>query len=65
MLMPFDKTTSVHALLLSLIFILFKETGYIGERYPANEIAILRLEHPAFLSNHNCPVCLSIAATSG
>ncbi|KAH3894355.1 hypothetical protein DPMN_018511 [Dreissena polymorpha] len=65
MLMPFDKTTSVHALLLSLISILFKETGYIGEIYPANEIAILLLEHQAFLSNYNRPVCLSIAATSG
>ncbi|KAH3806210.1 hypothetical protein DPMN_020115 [Dreissena polymorpha] len=63
--MPFDKTTSVHALLLSLISLLFKETGYIGEPYPANDIAILRLEYPAFLSNYNRPVCLFIAATSG
>ncbi|KAH3742148.1 hypothetical protein DPMN_048883 [Dreissena polymorpha] len=58
--MPFDKTTSVYVLLLSLslIFILFKETGYIVEPYPANDIAILRLEHSAFLSNYNRPVCL-------
>ncbi|KAH3862304.1 hypothetical protein DPMN_025270 [Dreissena polymorpha] len=63
--MPFDKTTSVHALLLSLIAIVIKETGYIGEPYPANDIAVLRQEYPAFLSNYNCAVCLFIAATSG
>ncbi|KAH3856351.1 hypothetical protein DPMN_098937 [Dreissena polymorpha] len=35
-----------------------RQTGYIVEPYPANDIAILRLEHSAFLSNYNRPLCL-------
>ncbi|KAH3870290.1 hypothetical protein DPMN_033472 [Dreissena polymorpha] len=34
------------------------ETGYIVEPYPANDIAILRLENSAFLPNYNRHVCL-------
>ncbi|KAH3895457.1 hypothetical protein DPMN_019621 [Dreissena polymorpha] len=49
----------------NLISILFKETGYIGEPYPANDIAVLRQEYPAIHSNYNYPVCLFIAATYG
>ncbi|KAH3740569.1 hypothetical protein DPMN_047275 [Dreissena polymorpha] len=56
--MPFEKITSVHVLLLSLIFILFAETGYIDESNPTTDIAILRLENPALLSNYTRHVCL-------
>ncbi|KAH3740358.1 hypothetical protein DPMN_047064 [Dreissena polymorpha] len=57
--MPFKKLRPYTCNYYQSYFILFKETGYIDEPYPANDIAILRLEHPALLSNYTRPVCLS------